>query len=84
MADTDDMKIDKKINIKGLVCPYTFVKSKLAVEDMDVGQVLEILLDYEEASRSIPKSMEDHGQRVLKVEKVNNTDWIIQIRKEKE
>ncbi|HBG91923.1 MAG: hypothetical protein A3J81_00515 [Nitrospirae bacterium RIFOXYB2_FULL_43_5] len=78
------MKADKKINIKGLVCPYTFVKAKLAVEDMEVGQVLEILLDYEEALRSIPKSMEDHGQKVLKVEKINDTDWILVIRKEKE
>lgn len=75
---------DKSINIKGLVCPYTFVKAKLAVEAMDVGQVLEILLDYEEAARSIPKSMEDHGQKVLKVEKINETDWVLQIRKEKE
>lgn len=75
---------DKKINIKGLVCPYTFVKAKLAIESMDVGQVLEILLDYEEASRSIPKSMEDHGQKVLKVEKTNHTDWVLQIRKDKD
>jgi tRNA 2-thiouridine synthesizing protein A len=75
---------DKAIDIKGLVCPYTFVKAKLAVESMEVGQVLEILLDYEEASRSIPKSMEDHGQKVLKVEKVNNTDWVLQIKKEKD
>lgn len=75
---------DKSINIKGLVCPYTFVKAKLAVESMDMGQVLEILLDYEEAARSIPKSMEDHGQKVLKVEKINETDWVLQIRKEKE
>lgn len=80
----EDVKIDKKINIKGLVCPYTFVKSKLAVEDMEVGEVLEILLDYEEAARSIPKSMEDHGQKVLKVEKINDTDWLILIKKEKE
>jgi tRNA 2-thiouridine synthesizing protein A len=75
---------DKRINIKGLVCPYTFVKAKLAVEAMDLGQVLEVLLDYEEAARSIPKSMEDHGQKVLKVEKINETDWVLQIRKEKE
>ncbi len=75
---------DKSINIKGLVCPYTFVKAKLAIESMEVGQVLEILLDYEEASRSIPKSMEDHGQKVLKVEKINSTDWVLQIRKEKD
>lgn len=78
------IKPDRKINIKGLVCPHTFVKAKLAVEDMEIGRVLEILLDYEEASRSIPKSMEDHGQKVLKVEKINATDWIILIRKEKE
>jgi tRNA 2-thiouridine synthesizing protein A len=75
---------DKKINIKGMVCPYTFVKAKLAIESMEVGQVLEILLDYEEASRSIPKSMEDHGQKVLKVEKVNDTDWMLLIRKDKD
>ena len=75
---------DKKIDITGLVCPYTFVKAKLAIESMEVGQVLEILLDYEEASRSIPKSMEDHGQKVLKVEKVNESDWVLLIRKEKD
>ena len=75
---------DKSINIKGLVCPYTFVKSKLAIESMEVGQILEILLDSEEASRNIPKSMEDHGQKVLKIEKINETDWILQIKKEKD
>ena len=75
---------DKKINIKGLVCPYTFVKAKLAIESMEIGQVLEILLDYEEASRSIPKSMEDHGHKVLKAEKINDSDWILLIRKEKD
>ncbi|HDH01739.1 MAG TPA: sulfurtransferase TusA family protein, partial [Nitrospirae bacterium] len=70
----EEIKPDKTINIKGLVCPYTFVKSKLAIEDMEVGEVLEIILDYPEASRSIPKSMEDHGHKVLKVEKINDTD----------
>ena len=80
----EEITADKNINIKGLVCPYTFVKAKLAIESMEVGQILEILLDYEEASRSIPKSMEDHGQKVLKVEKINETDWILQIKKEKD
>jgi len=80
----EEITPDKSINIKGLVCPYTFVKAKLAIESMEVGQILEILLDYEEASRSIPKSMEDHGQKVLKVEKINETDWILQIKKVKD
>ena len=75
---------DKKIDIRGLVCPYTFVKAKLAIESLAIGQVLEILLDYEEASRSIPLSMEDHGQRVIRVEKINDTDWLLAIRKAKD
>jgi len=75
---------DKSINIKGLVCPYTFVRAKLAIESLEIGQILEILLDSEEASRNIPKSMEDHGQKVLKAEKINETDWILQIKKAKD
>lgn len=78
----EEIKPDTSINIKGLVCPYTFVKAKLAMEDLEVGKVLEIILDYEEASRSIPKSMEDHGQTVLAVDKINETDWRLLIRKE--
>lgn len=80
----EDAAVDKRINIKGLVCPYTFVKAKLAIEALEVGQVLEILLDSEEASRNIPKSMEDHGQKVLRAEKVNDTDWVLVVRKERE
>jgi tRNA 2-thiouridine synthesizing protein A len=83
-VDVEEIIPDKRINIKGLVCPYTFVKAKLAIESMEIGEVLEILLDYEEASRSIPKSMEDHGQKVLKVEKTGDKDWVLQIRKEKD
>lgn len=74
---------DKTIDIRGLVCPFTFVQSKLAIEELEVGQVLEILLDYEEASRSIPKSMEEHGQKVLGVDKVSDTEWVIRVKKEK-
>ncbi len=80
----EETKIDKKINIKGEVCPYTLVKSKLAVEDIEVGQVLEILLDYPEAAESVPKAMLNYGHTVLKKEKINPSDWIIQIRKEVE
>jgi TusA-related sulfurtransferase len=80
----EEHTINKKINIKGMVCPYTFVKSKLAIETMEVGHVLEILLDSEEASRNIPRSMADHGQTVLNIEKINATDWLLLIRKDKE
>jgi TusA-related sulfurtransferase len=77
-----EVKIDKKLDIRGEVCPYTLVKSKLAIEDIEVGQVLEILLDYPEAVDNIPKAMLNYGHSVLKVEKINTKEWIIRIRKE--
>ena len=76
-----DVKPDKNIDIRGLVCPMTFVKAKLAIEVMEPGEVLEITLDYEEASRSIPKSMIAHDHEVLKLDKVNDTDWVLLVRK---
>ena len=51
----------KRIDIRGLICPYTFVKAKLAIESIEAGQVLEVLLDHEEATRSIPKAMKELG-----------------------
>lgn len=80
--DDVDIKADKKLDIRGEVCPYTLVKSKLAIEDIEVGQVLEIILDYPEAADSIPKAMLNYGNSVLKVEKINPKEWVILIRKE--
>jgi len=79
-----DEKIDKKLDIRGEVCPYTLVKSKLGVEDIEVGQIIEITLDYPEASRSIPKAMLNYGHTVLKIEEVKPQEWVIQVRKEVE
>ncbi len=80
----DDIKVDKTIDIKGQVCPYTFVRSKLAIEKMKIGEVLEIIVDHKPAIENVPKSMENEGQKVLKVEQLNPTDWRIVVRKDKE
>jgi TusA-related sulfurtransferase len=80
----EQVKIDKQLDIRGEVCPYTLVKSKLGVESIEVGQIIEIILDYPEAAESIPTAMLNYGHSVLKVEKTNPKEWIIQVRKEVE
>jgi TusA-related sulfurtransferase len=80
----EDIKIDKNLDIRGEVCPYTLVKSKLGVESIDVGQIIEIILDYPEAADSVPKAMLNYGHTVIKVDKINSKEWIIQIKKEVE
>ncbi len=75
------IKADKTINLKGEVCPYTFVRSKLAIEEMLPGQVLRIVVDHEPATRNVPRSMENEGNEILDVSKLNNCDWQIVVKK---
>lgn len=80
----EETKSDRSIDIRGQVCPYTFVRSKLAIEKMNIGEVLEIILDHRPAVDNIPKSMEGEGQKVLQVAQTNEKEWRILVRKEKE
>lgn len=77
----ESVPIDRELNIKGEVCPYTFVRSKLALEEMDLGQVLRVVVDHEPATENVPKSMTNEGHDVLEIGKVNETDWEIIVRK---
>lgn len=73
--------IHQELNLKGEVCPYTFIKSKLAMEEMEVGQVLQVVVDHLPAVENVPRSMENEGQEILRVAQVNPTDWEIVIKK---
>ncbi len=81
---SDEFKVAKTVDLKGQVCPYTFVRSKLAIEKMNVGEVLEVIFDHKPATENVPKSMENEGQKVLKVEQTGEKEWHIFIRKDKE
>jgi TusA-related sulfurtransferase len=78
-----EIEIDKELNIKGEVCPYTFVKTKLALETMDLGQVLRVIVDHLPATENIPRSLKGEGNEVLDVGQINETDWQIITRKGK-
>jgi TusA-related sulfurtransferase len=81
---TDDVKANRTVDLKGQVCPYTFVRSKLAIEKMGLGEVLEIVLDHKPAVENVPKSMENEGQKVLKIDQTGEKEWHVFIRKDKE
>jgi TusA-related sulfurtransferase len=74
---------DKELDIRGEVCPFTFVKSKLVLEQMELGQVLRVVLDYPPSVENVPKSMREEGQEVLAINKLDNNTWEILIRKAK-
>ncbi|MDQ3829072.1 MAG: sulfurtransferase TusA family protein [Candidatus Tectomicrobia bacterium] len=73
--------VDKELNLQGEVCPYTFVKSKLALEVMQPGQVLRVIVDNDESAANVPRSMQNEGHNVLGVAKLNGKDWQIVVQK---
>lgn len=72
---------DLEIDLKGEVCPYTFVKSKLAMEELESGQTLRVVVDHLPAVENVPRSMQNEGHEVLDVFQVNDTDWALIIKK---
>lgn len=72
---------DRELNLKGEVCPYTFVKSKLALEEMEPGTILKVIVDHIPATQNVPRSMEMEGHEILDVSQINETDWQIVIKK---
>jgi tRNA 2-thiouridine synthesizing protein A len=74
---------DRELDIRGEVCPFTFVKSKLVLEQMELGEVLRVVLDYPPSVENVPKSMREEGQEVLAINKLDNNTWEILIRKAK-
>ncbi len=74
------VRIDKELNLKGKICPYTFIESMLALEEMDTGAVLRVVVDYPPAVCDVPRSLKNEGYEVLEVSKINGTDWAIIVR----
>ncbi|MBT3351973.1 MAG: sulfurtransferase TusA family protein [Nitrospinaceae bacterium] len=55
------LKPDKTLNLLGEICPMTWVRTKLAIEEMGSGELLEVWLDEGEPSTSVPQSAEAEG-----------------------
>jgi TusA-related sulfurtransferase len=53
--------------VRGEVCPFTFVRAKLALEALPIGATLRVIVDHEPAVRTIPRSALEWGQEVLAV-----------------
>jgi TusA-related sulfurtransferase len=55
------------LDLRTTKCPLNFVKAKLALEKLSVGQILEVWILLEaESALNIPKSMTQEGHRIVK------------------
>jgi tRNA 2-thiouridine synthesizing protein A len=67
----------EELDLRGVICPYNFVKTKLKLESLDLGAQLKVLLDEGEPIRNVPQSIMNEGHLILKQEKVDEYYQII-------
>ena len=62
-----DFEIDDTVDITYVVCPTTFVKAKVALEELDDGQILAVRMNDGEPVQNVPRSIKEEGHQILKL-----------------
>jgi tRNA 2-thiouridine synthesizing protein A len=53
------------VDLRGISCPTNFVRAKLALEEIEAGEVVEFLLDDGEPVKNVPRSLKAEGHKLL-------------------
>lgn len=69
------------VDITEEVCPMTYVRTKLKLETLSAGDLLEVLLRGDEPKRNIPRSAREEGHEVVSLERAEGEVWRLLIRK---
>lgn len=60
-----EFQIDDTVDITDVVCPVTFVKAKVALEELDDGQILSIRMNDGEPVQNVPPEHQGRGSQDL-------------------
>ncbi|MHA1144990.1 MAG: sulfurtransferase TusA family protein [Candidatus Helarchaeota archaeon] len=77
-----EFKTKNVLNLEGEVCPFTFVYTKLKLEEMDKDELLEVIIDYELAIENVPRSVVSQNLgKCLDIVKVGDKKWKLLIQR---
>jgi len=80
--DTANMP-NAELDLRGVACPMNFVKAKLRLESLNVGEALAIILDDGEPIQNVPASFRNEGQAIEESTDLGDGHWRVVVRKEK-
>jgi len=69
------------IDITDVTCPITFVKTKVTLEDMADGKILEVHLNGGEPVQNVPRSLKDEGHKVLELKENGDGTYTLFVEK---
>ena len=76
-----DIKFDDTVDITDVVCPLTFVKVKVALEELDEGQILSIRMNDGEPVQNVPRSIKEEGHQILKLDDNEDGTYTLYVKK---
>ena len=79
-----DLKIDDTVAITDVVCPVTFVKAKVALEELDDGQILAIRMNDGEPVQNVPRSIKEEGHQILRLNANDDGTYTLIVKKVEE
>ncbi len=62
-----EIQFDDQVDITDVVCPVTFVKAKVALEELDDGEILAVRMNDGEPVQNVPRSIKEEGHQILKL-----------------
>ena len=77
----DMVNMTTELDLCGEVCPYTFVKTKLKLEDIESGEELIVTFDHAPAVENVPRSLKNEGHKIMGIEQKGDHLWKVRIRK---
>ena len=76
-----EIKSDDTVDITDVVCPVTFVKAKVALEELDEGQILSIRMNDGEPVQNVPRSIKEEGHQILKLDDNEDGTYTLYVKK---
>jgi len=76
-----DLSPDSSLTVIGEECPMNYVRTKLELENLADGQILEVFVSPGPAEKNVPRSARDEGHEVLAVETAGDGRVRVLIRK---
>lgn len=79
-----EIKFDEEVDITDKVCPLTFVKAKVTLDELEDGEVLAIRMNDGEPVQNVPRSIKEEGHQILKLTDNEDGTYTLYVRKVEE
>lgn len=76
-----EYQITDTVDITDVNCPVTFVKAKVALDELDEGDILKVHMNGGEPAENVPRSLKEEGHEILELTQNSDGTYDLLVRK---